>query len=131
MTPLAREIARISAHDLVESFGVRPRLLRSGLALPFYAASRELGETLATLERELAWRGLPEAAAAALARFGVALEVSGADTGSGPCLVLANHPGAYDALALMRAVGRRDLLILAADREFLRALRALSAHLAF
>lgn len=98
--------------------------------MPFYAASRDLGETLATLERELGARGLPDAAAAALVRFGVALEVSG-EAGLGPCLVLANHPGAYDALALMRAIGRRDLLILAADREFLRALRALSAHLVF
>jgi hypothetical protein len=61
----------------------------------------------------------------------VALCVSGEEPGSGPCLVLANHPGAYDALSLMRALGRRDLLILAADREFLRALSGLSAHLVF
>jgi hypothetical protein len=46
-------------------------------------------------------------------------------------LVLANHPGAYDALALMVAIGRRDLAILAADREFLRALSGLSQHLLF
>jgi 1-acyl-sn-glycerol-3-phosphate acyltransferase len=46
-------------------------------------------------------------------------------------LVLANHPGAYDALALMSALGRQDLRILAADRTFLRALPRLSAHLLF
>jgi len=133
MTPLAREIARISASDMVASLGMRgaPDVLRKGLALPFYAASRDLGETLATLERELVTLGLPDAAAAALGRFGVKVEVNGEGASDGPCLVLANHPGAYDALALMHAVGRRDLLILAANREFLRALSGLSAHLAF
>ena len=133
MTPLAREIALISAREMVRSLGLAkgsPRL-RAGLAWPFYAASRDLGMTLATLERELVAHGLPHAAEAALTRFGVALEWSGVEVGAGPCLVLANHPGAYDALALMRAIGRRDLLILAADREFLRALARLSAHLVF
>jgi hypothetical protein len=133
MTPLARKLARISAREMVAALGVRtgPLWLRRGLGLPFYAASRGLGQTLAMLTGEVTSLGLPEAAASALLRFGVALRVTGVEAGSGPCLVLANHPGAYDALALMRAVGRRDLLILAADREFLRALSGLSAHLVF
>jgi hypothetical protein len=133
MTPLAHRLANISAREMVAALGVRsaPGWLRRGLALPFYAASRSLGQTLATLEREVALRGLPEAAENALLSLGVALRMSGVELGGGPCLVLANHPGAYDALALMRAVGRRDLLILAADREFLRALSGLSTHLAF
>jgi hypothetical protein len=133
VTPLAQRLARISAREMVSALGVRggPPLVRRGLALPFYAASRGLGETLATLELEVAALGLPEAAAGALTRFGVTLRVSGVEVGGGPCLVLANHPGAYDALALMRAVGRRDLLVLAADREFLRALSGLSQHLVF
>jgi len=131
MTPLARTLARLSAREMVAALGVRrgPVLLRRGLELPFYAASRGLAETLAMLAHEVGSRGLPEAAASALVRCGVSLRVSGVEPASGPCLVLANHPGAYDALALMRAVGRRDLLILAADREFLRALSGLSAHL--
>ncbi|HET7542464.1 MAG TPA: 1-acyl-sn-glycerol-3-phosphate acyltransferase [Polyangiaceae bacterium] len=133
MTPLARELARLSAREMVSALGVRsgPDFIRRGLELPFYAASRDLAEALAALERELPLRGLPEAAAGALARCGVALRVSGEAPAAGPCLVLANHPGAYDALALMRAVNRRDLLILAADREFLRSLSGLSAHLLF
>ena len=133
MTPLARELASLSAREMVEALGLRngPPLVRRALGLPFYVASRELGRTLATLESELAARGLPDAAAGALTRFGVALQVSGVQAGAGPCLVLANHPGAYDSLALMRAVGRADLLILAADREFLRALSGLSAHFVF
>jgi len=133
MTPHARELASLSAREMVAALGVRsgPRLVRRGLALPFYAASRGLGEALDAFEGDVATCGLPQAAAHALSRFGVTLRVSGEEPGAGPCLVLANHPGAYDALALMRALGRRDLLILAADREFLRALSGLSPHLVF
>ncbi len=133
MTPLARKLAQLSAGEMVAALGMRrgPVWLQRGLALPFYAASRDLGQALATLDDEVALHGLPEAAASALRTLGVALRVSGAETGAGPCLVLANHPGAYDALALMSALGRRDLLILAADRQFLRALSGLSTHFVF
>jgi len=133
MTQLARELALLSAREMVAALGVRggPSLLRRGLELPFYAASRGLAETLAMLAQDVGPRGLPDAAAGALLRCGVALRVSGVEPETGPCLVLANHPGAYDALSLMRAVGRRDLLILAADREFLRALSGLAEHFVF
>jgi hypothetical protein len=132
MTPLARELATISAQELVAALGMReaPALVRRGLALPFYAASRSLGDTLARLQEDVPRLGLPAAASRALVRFGVTAQASGADVTAGPCLILANHPGAYDALALMRAIARRDLLILAADREFLRALGGLAPHLA-
>ena len=127
---LERELAQLSALEMVTALGLgkAPKLLRRGLALPFRAASRRLGETLAELDGSLAERGLPAAAAEALTRCGVALRSSGSAVPEGPCLVLANHPGAYDALALMWALGRRDLSILAADRRFLRALASLSTR---
>lgn len=40
----------------------------------------------------------------------------------GPLLVVSNHPGLVDAMAVWRAVGRQDLLTVAADRELLRLL---------
>jgi hypothetical protein len=133
-TAQARELARLSALEMVAALGCgdAPQLLRRGLALPFWAASRRLGATLALLDASLESQGLPAAAEQALARSGVALRVSGKRVPDGACLILANHPGAYDALVLMWAIGRRDLLILAADRRFLRALTGLSAaHLGF
>jgi len=133
MTPLARQLARLSAREMVSALGITaaPPWLRRGLEAPFFVASRALAETLAMLEHEVPSLGLPEAATRALRRSGVTLGVSGTAAAQGPCLVLANHPGAYDALALMSAIARRDLLILAADREFLRALSGLTAHLVF
>jgi 1-acyl-sn-glycerol-3-phosphate acyltransferase len=130
---LAQQLATLSASEMVAALGFHrgPAFLQKGLELPFYAASRTLGRTLAQLDREVSTRGLPEAATRALARFGVALHVSGSASAEGPQLVLANHPGAYDALSLMSALQRQDLLILAADRRFLRALPGLSAHFLF
>jgi hypothetical protein len=133
MSPLGRELAAISAREMVAALGLRhaPELVQRGLAAPFFAASRRLGETLASFAGDVDARGLPAAAGQALSSFGVALRSTGAGVPEGPCLVLANHPGAYDALALMVAIARRDLAILAADREFLRALSGLNQHLLF
>ncbi len=133
MNGLAQQLAALSASEMVAALGARgaPELVRRGLAVPFYMASRTLGKTLAELDETVATRGLPVAARQALDRFGIALQTSGIRLDPGPCLVLANHPGAYDALALISALGREDLLILAADRSFLRALPQLSSHLLF
>ncbi len=133
MTPLARELAQLSADEMVSALGVRraPEPVRRGLALPFFALSRRLGQTLAEMDRDIAELGLPDAARRALGAFGVTLKETGKVPKTGACVVLGNHPGAYDALALMAALGRSDLLILAADRVFLRALPRLSQHLLF
>ena len=133
MDPLAHELATLSAGEMVSALGAgrAPALLRRGLALPFFSASRPLGETLAELDHGILAQGLPLSAARALQRFGVELRYSGDALGSGPLLLLGNHPGAYDALGLMSAIARKDLLILAADRGFLRALPRLSEHLVF
>jgi 1-acyl-sn-glycerol-3-phosphate acyltransferase len=125
-------LAVLSATEMVAALGAEqaPALLRRGLELPFWAASRPLGRRLAELDQDVAALGLPGAARRALHGFGISLRVSG-ELGAGPRLVLANHPGAYDALALMSALGRDDLRILAADRRFLRALPRMSQHLCF
>jgi 1-acyl-sn-glycerol-3-phosphate acyltransferase len=133
MKPLARELANLSAREMVAALlGERaPAGLRRALAWPFFAVSRQMGEALADIDDSIADQGLPAAARAALRRFGVESTRTGSPVGSGACLILANHPGAYDAFALMAAIERRDLLILASDRSFLRALPHLSEHLLF
>jgi hypothetical protein len=44
-------------------------------------------------------------------------------------LVLANHPGLCDTVALFAAIPRRDLRVIAEDRPFLRALPHTARHL--
>lgn len=128
---MAHRLALLSANEMVSALGVGavPTPLRRAIALPFTALSRRLGQILALMDQAIVERGLPAAAALALEGMGVELRESGAAPATGACLILANHPGAYDALALMSALRRPDLLILAADRVFLRALPGLSQHL--
>ena len=132
MSSLSRQLAALSATEVVNSLGAgqAPLRLRQALALPFFALSRRLGNTLAAMDEAISTRGLPAAAAGALTELRVALRTSGRAPAAA-CLVLANHPGAYDALAVVSALERPDLLILAADRSFLRALPQLSQHLVF
>jgi hypothetical protein len=47
----------------------------------------------------------------------------------GPLLVVANHPGLYDALALFAAIAREDLSVVAAERPLFRALPNLQQRL--
>src|SRR5690606_32164670 len=50
---------------------------------------------------------------------------------TGPLVVVANHPGVYDALTLFSAIGRDDLRVIAAEREFLRAMPHMGRRLLF
>ncbi len=47
----------------------------------------------------------------------------------GPLLLVANHPGLCDAVALFAAIPRSDLRVIAAKRQFLSALPNTSQHL--
>jgi 1-acyl-sn-glycerol-3-phosphate acyltransferase len=47
----------------------------------------------------------------------------------GPLLLVANHPGLADAIALFAATPRRDLRVIAAERPFLEALPNTSRYL--
>jgi 1-acyl-sn-glycerol-3-phosphate acyltransferase len=127
------ELARLSGDEMVAALGLSRapawarRLLRGVFAVPSWPLAR----VLSRFERRVSVIGLPAAAAEALDAFGARWSLEGRPPAVGPLLVLSNHPGAYDALALMAALGRRDLRIVAADRRFLRALPGLSAHLLF
>lgn len=49
----------------------------------------------------------------------------------GPLLVISNHPGTYDSIAISAALPRNDLKIIASGYPFLKRLPAASQHLIF
>src|SRR5207247_2193345 len=49
----------------------------------------------------------------------------------GPLLVVANHPGISDAVALLAALGREDAWVVTANYPFLRAMRLASRRFVF
>jgi len=128
---LELSIAELSAAEMVAALGIKKArpVVRKVLRWPFWTASRRIGRTLAQFDLDTEVDGLPRAAARALERFDVGLEVTGDCPGTGPLLIIANHPGAYDALALMAASGRSDLMVIAADNTFVRGLPRTSQRL--
>ncbi|MBX3190175.1 MAG: hypothetical protein KF819_24320 [Labilithrix sp.] len=136
-SPTTREVARtltaLSAAEIVDAIGARraPAIVRRAVEIAAHLPSRRLGRALARFDARVAETGLSRAAVETLAIFGVHLEVAGEAPAEGPALVVTNHPGAYDALATMAALGRDDVALVAADRAFLRAMPRLAEHLVF
>ncbi len=50
---------------------------------------------------------------------------------SGPLLVAANHPGAYDAMVYASQLGRKDVSLIATEIPYLRLLPLTSSHLVY
>ena len=128
----AERLARLSADEMVAALKLSraPALVQAMARAAFTAVSSPLGRTLARFDARIATDGLARAAASALDDLGVRRSSIGAPPPStGPLLVVANHPGAYDALVLFAGMGRDDVAVLASDRAFLRAMPNLRRHL--
>ncbi|MCX8024567.1 MAG: 1-acyl-sn-glycerol-3-phosphate acyltransferase, partial [Thermanaerothrix sp.] len=125
-------LTEINLDDALEALGVkRYTLLGRGLAILLRPSARKFARQILSFDREVAELGLHLAASRFISLYVQHLDVLGKDTipRAGPLLVLANHPGLSDALALFNAICRDDLRILAAERPFLDALPAIKKHL--
>jgi hypothetical protein len=117
--------------EIVRALGFPPsgtvrRLIGPLFRLP---AGRFAGVIARAEERALS-EGLPGAARSILIDFGFAPAVRGAERipADGPLIIAANHPGAYDSLAIMASVPRNDLKVVISDVGFTRALAACGKH---
>lgn len=112
----------------------RPRWQQRLVTLPFRPAAAKLGGNLSLLDTEIPTLGLRPAAERALGRFGVRQQ-AGRDLAHafprGPLLIVANHPGVYDALLLFASFPQPELRVLAAERAFLRAIPTLAERMFF
>ncbi len=132
-TQLERLIA-INTEDILGAVGLKGvergrQLLNVLCRRPAYTFARQVLD----YDAQVGCTGLHAGARAALPLFTVTLSVQGEAQlpASGPLLILANHPGLTDALALFASILRTDLRIIAADRPFLRALPNTSQRLIF
>lgn len=130
---VARRLEALSVAEIVAAAGARgaPALVRRAVELAARLPSRRLGRALARFDARIAEVGLGAAARGVMRTFGATVDVSGEVPAKGGVLVVTNHPGAYDALATMASLGRDDVALVAAEREFLRAMPHLTAHLVF
>jgi hypothetical protein len=131
---LERSLASHSADELVAALGLgrAPAPARAVARAAFTAVSAPLGRALARFDGRIETCGLATAAAYMLEDLGARWTRLGERPPvRGSLLVVANHPGAYDALVLFATLERDDVAIVAADRKFLRAMPGLRRHLVF
>jgi 1-acyl-sn-glycerol-3-phosphate acyltransferase len=128
---LSAQLADLSAREIADALGVQNPLPRALVIAAARVPSMRLGRTLARFDRHIARDGVAPAARATLTELGARIEVDGALPSRGGVLIVTNHPGAYDALAMIAASGRNDVALFAKERAFLRALPNLTRHLVF
>jgi len=127
---IAQIVARESAETLIgRQAGLRVEVLRR-LMRPI--AHRVAGRFV-TYDRALGEAGMRRGSTWIVddATGGLAVEGRERVPARGPLLVVANHPGLSDAVALLAALGREDAWIVTANYPFLRAMRLASRRFLF
>lgn len=111
--------------DLISAFGLgNAKHGRLPLELVSRIPARRLARQVAAYDRIVGESGLAAGGAWALERMSRGAEVGGRENvpREGPLLLVSNHPGLADAVALFVATPREDLRVVAAERPFLEAL---------
>ena len=122
-----RALAKVCSEDLISAFGLGglgPGAIRSALELLSSVPMRRLAGQIATYDDVVGNAGLPAGGRWALEHLarGVVIKGGGRVPREGALLVVSNHPGLADAVALCAAMPREDLRVVAAERPFLSAL---------
>lgn len=120
-------LARACTEDLISAFGLGelgPGATRSLLQLLSSVPARRLARQIATYDEIVGEAGLPAGGSWALEQMAREVVVEGRENVPrvGPLLVVSNHPGLADAVALFAAMPREDLRVIAAERPLLSAL---------
>jgi hypothetical protein len=127
-TAQLERLTHINSREFLQALGLSgvPSLAAT-LARP---AARRIARDMVAVDDVLARQGLHAGSATVLRSLVERLVPSGADAvpREGPLLLVANHPGLTDALAICATIDRPDLRILAADYPLLRALPGISAR---
>ena len=129
-----RTLVSINTYDILGALGWQDaRIFRRWIELAVRFPARAFAREVISFDDEVARAGLHDAARGILRRFTDSLAVGGAERvpARGPVLLVSNHPGMSDTVALFASVPRADLRILAADRPFLRSLTAAARSLIF
>ena len=125
-------ITQACVDDLLSAFGLdgggRWRL---PLELASRIPARRLARQISVYDRVVGEGGLNAGGAWALQRMSRDAQVGGRENvpREGPLLLVSNHPGLADAVALFAATPRTDLRVVAAERPLLEALPNTRRHL--
>lgn len=125
-------LARMILDDVLATLNVnRVKALHYLVTILGSKTSRWLADLLSRWDSQIERSSFLETARDALDLFTSGFELSSADEipKTGPLLAVANHPGMVDSIGAIVTVGREDVRVVAARREFLRVLPNISSHL--
>ena len=125
-------LTQLCVDDLISAFGLggtsHGRTVMESIArIP----ARRLAHQILTYDTIVGESGLGTGGAWALKRLSRSPSIEGQENvpRGGPLLLVSNHPGLADAVALFATIPRDDLRVIAADRPFLEVLPNTSRHL--
>jgi 1-acyl-sn-glycerol-3-phosphate acyltransferase len=125
-------LTRVCVDDLLSAFGLgKLRRGRRPLELLSCIPARRLARQIATYDQIVGESGLRAGGAWALERMVRRVEIEGRERvpPEGSLLLVSNHPGLADAVALFTSIPRPDLRVVAAEWPLLDALPNTSRYL--
>lgn len=125
-------LAEICVAEILDAFGLGgARRGRAALERASRFAARRMAYKAAVYDEVVGGAGLKSGGVWAASQMAESLDFIGAENvpHDGPLLIVSNHPGLSDTVALFSAIPRDDLKIVAAERPFLTALPNTSKHL--
>lgn len=128
------ELIAINLEDMLGAVGLRTESRLAPVARRlFWPAAARFAREIAAYDAAVGRDGLQAASTVLLRTYTRTMQVRGQHMipAHGPVLVVANHPGIYDTVALFSSIPRADLRTVAAERPFLTALPNLSARLLY
>jgi 1-acyl-sn-glycerol-3-phosphate acyltransferase len=127
-------LAKTLIDEMVSAAGL-PRIpLFQGLFwLLFRGVTTRFAGLGVTFDRITRDEGLPRACSWGLSHFGVQITARGGEhiPATGPLLVVANHPGAFDAFLVFSQLVRKDIHWISTEIPFLRSLPNVCPHVIF
>ncbi|GMR10881.1 MAG: hypothetical protein BMS9Abin28_1705 [Anaerolineae bacterium] len=132
--PTPRELKQELSQEIWKVLGLSPDTrLRHLLNPVLWAPLHRFAEWASEFDRTVAESGLRQAAGEVLPRLVNRLEVEGQQQvpTAGPLLVVSNHPGSADGLAIAASLPRNDLKIVVSALPFIRSLPNSARHLIY
>ncbi|MCX6566633.1 MAG: 1-acyl-sn-glycerol-3-phosphate acyltransferase [Candidatus Aminicenantes bacterium] len=120
--------------EIFKAFGLSGcGALRRWLGPLFRFPAGRFGGVIARFDEEIRSSGLSGGCRRLLADLRLRVTARGTERipVDGPLLLVSNHPGAYDSIAIMASVPRQDLKVILSDVPFTRAFAAGRTHFIF
>lgn len=132
-TSLTQMQARIT-DEIFFAFGFsRSGILRHLFGWLFYGPTKRFAHIFAVADEAVKEGGLPAGSRLVIKKLGIKVLARGTEAipEKGPLIIIANHPGAHDAIAIAGCLPRSDLKILVSETNFYHTLSQAQKYLIF